>query len=143
MFARLMTTQVKPGQLQAVTNIYLDKILPVLEQQAGFNQLLVLRNPETDQEMTVCIWDSLEEMNAFSRRELSHLMNHFMPLIAAAPTVEIFQVCCQSDARPLSDHIQLGETSLGVRIEDETVAVYPDVQGAVVSGEYAKGNGHP
>lgn len=144
MFARLMTTKVKPGQLQAVTNFYLQEVLPVLEQQAGFNHLLVLRNPETEQEMSVCIWDNLEEMNEFSRHQLPHLMNHFTPLIAAVPTVEIYQVCCQSDARPLSERIQLGETSLGVRIEDEVVVVYPDVHEAMPTSEYAiQGNGHP
>ncbi|MBP8000450.1 MAG: antibiotic biosynthesis monooxygenase [Chloroflexi bacterium] len=118
MYARIVTSLVKPGHLQALTTLYQDEIVPIIALQPGFNQLLVLRNRETQQEISIALWDTEADMDAFSAHYLPPLMAKFTPLLAAAPKIEIHHLCCQAKAHPVAHPLQMGEASLGLHIED-------------------------
>jgi hypothetical protein len=109
---------VKPGQLVAVTTLYTDKVVPLIEQQHGFHGLLVLRNSETDQEVSISLWDTKGDMDDFAIHHVPQLMKEFLPYLTAAPAVAVHQVCCQAEAHPVMSHVQFSERSLGLHIEE-------------------------
>jgi heme-degrading monooxygenase HmoA len=134
MYARVVASQVKPGKLSAITRLYQDEIVPIIESQPGFNQLLVLSDPETNREISISIWAKEADMLAFSSNELPKLMDKFSTLLAAPPMVEIYRVCCRAEAHDIPHKTRFGEVSLGLHIGDpldiNPAGLEPELPGA-------------
>lgn len=116
MYARMVTSFVKPNQLPVMERLYKDELLPLIEHQPGFKGIFVLNDPEINKEVSVTLWDRVVDMEAFNVYLLS-LKDKFAPLLVSAPEVEIFQVAVPEEREPV-DVIALSESSLGIRIED-------------------------
>ena len=116
MYARMVTSHVRPNKLNELTTIYQETLLPLIEHQPGCSGIFVFNNPDEDKEISITLWERLVDMEAFNVNLLV-LKDRIAPLLVEAPEVEIFQVAIPRDVEPLS-HVPLSETSLGIRIED-------------------------
>ncbi|MCA9943088.1 MAG: hypothetical protein KC449_06380 [Anaerolineales bacterium] len=87
-----------------------------MEHQPGYRGIFVFNKPEENKEISVTFWQTLAEMEAFDLNLLP-IQDQFMPLLEAAPEIEIFQVVVPEDVPPIDD-VALSEASLGIRIED-------------------------
>jgi len=116
MYARIVTSQVRPGKLNEMTRLYQRTLRPVLEHQPGFKDILVFKNPETNKEISVTLWHTMADMEAF---DIDHapLLEKFAPFLSAAPTVEIFEVSLPPKLSSLHD-VPFSESSLGLRVEE-------------------------
>ena len=116
MYARMVTSHVRPNKLNEMTTIYRKALLPLIEHQPGFRGIFVFNNPDEDKEVSITLWERLVDMEAFNVNLLA-LKDKIAPLLAEAPDIEIFQVAIPQDVQPTRE-IALSETSLGIRIED-------------------------
>jgi len=116
MYARMVTSQVKPNKLNEMTTLYKNTLLPLIEHQPGCRGVFVFNDPEVNKEVSVTLWEKLVDMEAFNVNLLV-LRDRIAPLLAEAPEVEIFQVAIPEEIHPMRE-IALSETSLGIRIED-------------------------
>ena len=116
MYARMVTSHVRPNKLNEMTALYQNTLLPLIEHQPGYNGIFVLNDPDLNKEVSITLWEKLVDMEAFNVHLLG-LRDRIAPLLTEAPEVEIFQVAIPEDVKPMST-IALSETSLGLRIED-------------------------
>ena len=115
MYARMVTSFVKPYQLENMTAIYREKLLPMLEIQPGFKGLYVFNDADMNKEISITLWDRLVDMEAFNVNLLA-LRDEIVPLLKKAPDVQIFDVAIPAADKPFP--IGFNEMSLGVRIEN-------------------------
>jgi heme-degrading monooxygenase HmoA len=116
MYARMVTSDVKPQKLLKMTALYRDTLLPLVEYQPGFKGIFVFTNLEENKEVSITFWENLIDMEDFDSHLLP-LQDKITSFLSAAPQVEIFQVVVPEDVQPIDD-IALSEASLGIRIED-------------------------
>ena len=116
MYARMVTSHVRPNKLNELTTLYQKILLPLIDHQPGCKGIFVFNNPDENKEVSITLWDRLVDMEAFNVNLLA-LRDKIASLLLEAPEIEIFQVAIPQDVKPLSA-IALSETSLGIRIED-------------------------
>lgn len=116
MYARMVTSHVKPHLLDKIEAVYKEDLLPLIEHQPGFKGIFVMHDQASNKEVSITLWENIAYMEAFNVYLLS-LKDEFTPLLASVPEVEIFQVVVPGEPAPM-DVIALSESSLGIRIED-------------------------
>ncbi len=116
MYARMVTSRVKPNKLSELTTLYQKTLLPIIEHQPGYKGIYVLNDPDLNKEVSITLWERLVDMEAFNVNLLK-IKDQIAPLLAEAPEVEIFQVVIPEEVEPMRV-IALSETSLGIRVED-------------------------
>ncbi len=116
MYARMVTSHVRPNKLNELTTLYQKTLLPIIEHQPGYKGIFVLNDPELNKEVSITLWERLVDMEAFNVNLLK-LKDKIASLLIEAPEVEIFQVAIPEEVKAMSA-IALSETSLGIRIED-------------------------
>ena len=114
MYARVITSHILPHKLTKVSAFYQEKLIPLIEHQPGFKDIVVLTNPHTNKEVSITIWETKADMAAFSAK-LIPLIDDFVPLLVEAPHVEIFEVDLPLKDKP-GHGILLSEASLGLHI---------------------------
>jgi hypothetical protein len=92
--ARIVTTQIKPGQIDAAFDRMRDELLPVTRQQAGFLGLLAMSDPITGKGITATAWASEADMmtSQASGGRLERNLAAVSEYLVGAPTIENFEV---------------------------------------------------
>ena len=116
MYARMVTSRMRPNKLNEMTTLYQNTLLPLIEHQPGYKGIFVLNDPDLNKQISITLWEKLVDMEAFNVNLLG-LKDKIAPLLAEAPEIEIFQVAIPEEVESMSA-IALSETSLGIRIED-------------------------
>ncbi len=116
MYARMVTSRMKPNKLNEMTTLYQNTLLPLIEHQPGYKGIFVLNDPDLNKQISITLWEKLVDMEAVNVNLLG-FRDKIAPLLAEAPEVEIFQVAIPEEVESMSA-IALSETSLGIRIED-------------------------
>jgi heme-degrading monooxygenase HmoA len=93
MHARVVTFMVKSDNIETLTSIHLDEVIPALQQQAGFKGSRLLVDPGSGKSMIVTLWESQELMQAnentgWFREQLAK----FNAVFASPPTRETYEV---------------------------------------------------
>jgi quinol monooxygenase YgiN len=97
MVTRIVTVQIKPGQLEEAVRIFQDSILPAARQQPGFKSLTLLTDPATGKAMSVGHWSTEADLKASETNGfLQEQFAKFAQVIAAPPVREVFQISAQS-----------------------------------------------
>jgi heme-degrading monooxygenase HmoA len=93
MFTRVVAVKTKPGKSGELSKTFHDKILPILEDQPGFVDAIVLvSNTEPDQILSLSFWKSQQDAERYSYEQYSrinHLVSH---LVDSAPVARTFDV---------------------------------------------------
>jgi len=93
MFTRVIEVQSKPGRARELCQIVSDKVLPVLRNQPGFVDLLVLvSSTQSDRILAMSLWRTQEDAERYNREQyptVNELMKH---QVASAPKVQTFTV---------------------------------------------------
>jgi len=125
MYARIVTGQYQPGKIDEGLQILLNSILPAARQQPGYQGALALVDRTTDKGIAIALRETAADMQATETS--GYLQEQFakvMPLLAGAPTVEVYEVSIQEVqqgspggyARVLTATAHPGKTDEGVQI---------------------------
>lgn len=123
MYARLITFQVLPGKLNKLLHLYKETLRPILEQHAGFKDIFLLNNSTINKVISVTLWRTQADMEAFDVHCQS-LSAKFIPFLQMVPEVEIFEVNLPEAVSSIQD-VPFSELSLGVRIEEVSFDTNP------------------
>jgi quinol monooxygenase YgiN len=93
MFTRLVECEAKKGKIEDATRKLRNEVLPALQKQPGFIDLIALRDG-IDAERVLCLsfWDSKESAEKYDREHYDTLVGVLKPVLQTNPTVETLRV---------------------------------------------------
>jgi heme-degrading monooxygenase HmoA len=93
MFTRIVECRVKPDKRDEFNNKLRNDVLPILQKQPGFVDLIGLTS-ESDAErvISVSFWKSKEDAERYHREQYNRIVDTLKPTLRKDPTVETFNV---------------------------------------------------
>ena len=93
MIARVGITKVHPHKIDEGRQLWEQKIIPAMKKQKGFKNVFVLGDPKTRRVITVSIWESEADAQAWEKsQDQSALKNQLKDKAEAVPTPEHYEV---------------------------------------------------
>lgn len=93
MFTRVVAVRTKPGKARELTKSIHDKILPVLEDQQGFiDEILLVSDAEPDQILALSFWRSQEDAERYTHEQFPRINELISHLLESAPVSRTFNV---------------------------------------------------
>jgi quinol monooxygenase YgiN len=93
MFTRIVECQAKKGKTNALANKVRNEVLPTLQKQPGFMDLIALRDNEDDQRV-VCLsfWNSKESADLYQAEHYDLIVEKLAAEMETKPSLETMQV---------------------------------------------------
>jgi heme-degrading monooxygenase HmoA len=93
MFTRIVECQAKQGKSEVLAKKVRNEVLPSLQKQPGFVDLVALRD-NRDDERIVCLsfWDSKEKAEAYQREHYDIIVQMLRSELETDPTIESLRV---------------------------------------------------
>jgi quinol monooxygenase YgiN len=93
MFTRIVECYVKKDKREEFSDRMRDLVLPILQSQPGFVDLLALSSEdEPERAVSVSIWKSREDAERYHRARYDEIINALRPLLVDEPSVEYYNV---------------------------------------------------
>ena len=93
MFTRIVEINAQPGKAREASKTINDKVTPLLKNQPGFVDLIVLASTtQPDRILGMSFWKSQDDAERYNREQYPKVNEILRPLLAASPTVQTFNV---------------------------------------------------
>jgi quinol monooxygenase YgiN len=93
MFTRIVECYVKKEKRQDFTNKMQNVILPILQTQPGFVDLLALSSEdEPERTVSISLWESRADAERYHREHFDGILDSLRPLLRDEPSVEFYNV---------------------------------------------------
>lgn len=97
MFARVTTFQLQPGKIDAWLHIARESVIPVVRQQRGYKDGLVLTDTNANKIVVITLWETEADMKAGETSGyFQEQLTQVVPLLAAVPVPEAYEVSVQA-----------------------------------------------
>jgi len=91
MFTRVVEVQAKPGRARDLCNTISEKALPILRNQPGFvDELVLVSNSQADHILAISIWRTQEDAERYNREQYPTVNEMIKNQVASAPKVQTF-----------------------------------------------------
>jgi heme-degrading monooxygenase HmoA len=93
MFTRVVAVRTKPGKAKEFVKTIHDKILPILEDQPGFvDEILLVSSTEPDQILALSFWRSEQDAERYTHEEYPRINGLISHLVESTPVSRTFHV---------------------------------------------------
>jgi len=93
MFTRVVEITAKSGKAKELTNLFNDKVVPILKKQAGFvDETLLISDTDPNRFTAMSFWNSREDAERYNREEYPAIRGMVQPLLETDPVVRTFNV---------------------------------------------------
>jgi quinol monooxygenase YgiN len=93
MFTRIVECYVKKDKRQQFTEKMRDQVLPILQAQSGFVDLLALSSEdEPERTVSISLWKSRADAERYHREHFDEIVDSIRPLLRDDPSVELYNV---------------------------------------------------
>lgn len=93
MFTRVVEVQAKPGRAKDLCNTIAEKALPILRNQPGFvDELVMVSTTESDRVLAISLWKTQEDAERYNREQYPTVNELIQNQVASAPKVQTFTV---------------------------------------------------
>ncbi len=92
MYARQVSMVARPRSRAELVRRIESDIFPLLRKQEGFLDAMTFLNPSGKDLFAVCLWDSKENADAYSRRVYPEVYGFLSELIEGTPRVKYYEV---------------------------------------------------
>jgi quinol monooxygenase YgiN len=93
MFTRIVECYVKPEKIGDFNQIMQNRILPVLQAQAGFVDLIALSSEDEPERMVaLSIWNSRDDAERYHRAHYQEIVGSMRPVLQDEPSIELYNV---------------------------------------------------
>ena len=93
MFTRIVECYVKPEKIGDFNQTLQSRVLPILQAQAGFVDLIALHSEdEPDRMVALSIWNSRDDAEHYHRAHYEEIVDMMRPLLQDEPSVEFYNV---------------------------------------------------
>lgn len=93
MFTRIVECHVKPGKKDEFNNKLRNEVVPILQKQPGFVDVIGLiseSNPE--RVVSLSFWKTKEDAERYHREQYNRILDLIKPLVNRDPTIDTFTV---------------------------------------------------
>jgi heme-degrading monooxygenase HmoA len=93
MFTRIVECHVKPERKEDFENKLHNEVLPILQKQPGFVDLITLQ-PEDggERQLTLSFWNNKQDAERYQREQYSRIVDTIKPLLKRDPQVQAYKV---------------------------------------------------
>ena len=91
MFARNVSFRLKSNTHSDYTRTFENEILPLLRKQKGFKEELTLSNPGNPDAISISLWDSKANSDAYNTNTYPEVLRAFARMIDGTPKVQTFE----------------------------------------------------
>lgn len=88
--ARNVHFQIKPGMNGEFTKLFQNDVLPLLKQQKGFKEEVML--VDRDHGVGISLWDDRPSAEAYQSAGYANVLRKLTPVIDGTPRVETYEV---------------------------------------------------
>lgn len=103
MFARHVTMRLRADSLTKFAHVMENSVIPLLREQEGFLDQIVLVSAERAEAIVVTFWASKESEESFNRTQNPEVLTRLLEVLEGNPTVELFEAVTS-----VSRHISQG-----------------------------------
>lgn len=92
MYARLVTTHVKPGNFDLLTRKFEEKVIPMLRKQPGFRDEISFYDADKGESFAISFWDSEADERKYAKETYPELLKTLSETFVETPLVRRFEV---------------------------------------------------
>lgn len=92
MYARLVTTQLKPGKFDLATRKLEEKIIPMLKTQKGFRDEVSFFDKEKNESVAISFWDAEADLRKYEKDAYPEMVRVLSDTFEGTPEVRRFEV---------------------------------------------------
>ena len=93
MFTRIVECNVKPEKKDEFENKLRSEVLPILQKQPGFIDLIALQSEDEGERLiSLSFWNSKQDAERYHREHYARIVDMLKPLMKRDPKVEAFTV---------------------------------------------------
>jgi hypothetical protein len=93
MYARIVESTATPGQAGELHRISKERVIPIVRQQAGFvDGIVLISDTDRDRSVAISLWKSKEDHDKYVAGQLPQILQFIRPLLQNDPIVRTFNV---------------------------------------------------
>lgn len=92
MFARLVTTHMKPGQFDLATRKFEEKIIPTLRKQHGFRDEVSFFDKDRNESVAISFWETEADARKYEKDTYPEMVKTLSDTFEGIPDVKGFEV---------------------------------------------------
>ncbi len=93
MYTRVVEMTSKSGKARELCNTIDDKVLPILNKQAGFvDETVIVSDTEPNRVLALSFWHTREDAQRYEREQFDTVQKTVQHLLESAPVVRTFDV---------------------------------------------------
>jgi heme-degrading monooxygenase HmoA len=92
MFARNVTSKLKPNSAPEFSRLFEKEVLPIFRRQKGFLDEFVLIKTDNSEALVISLWDTKENADLYGRTAFPEAVNIMSKLVEGSPNLETFEV---------------------------------------------------
>jgi hypothetical protein len=94
MFSRIVTMKLKQNQnsVSDLTKTIDEKVLPLLQKQAGFKNAVFCASPNGTEAISVTVWDRKENAESYNQNTYPQVLQSLTALLDGSPNVKSLDV---------------------------------------------------
>jgi heme-degrading monooxygenase HmoA len=104
MFARSVTMRLKPNTVSEFNRTLEKEILPLLQKQKGFRDVLTLVSSNGSEVVGISLWDQRQDTEAYSRAAYPDVQRILSKVIEGTPQVHTYEVSLSTIHKMASQH---------------------------------------
>ena len=92
MFARVLTTHLKPGTFRLATNAFKNEVIPMLKKQKGFKDELAFYDEDREEGVAISFWEKEEDAVRYDREVYPEVKKFLAEAIDGTPELRTYKV---------------------------------------------------
>ncbi|MGC2232100.1 MAG: hypothetical protein WBA09_11395, partial [Candidatus Acidiferrum sp.] len=92
MFARKVTALLKPNSISRFSLLMEQRVIPMLRNQTGFQDVLTFFAPGVDAVTAISLWDSASNAEIYGRATYHEVLKRLAALLEGTPKVDTYEV---------------------------------------------------
>jgi heme-degrading monooxygenase HmoA len=93
MFTRIVECHVKPERKDEFETKLRNEVLPILQKQPGFVDLIALQpEDDSDRQVSISFWNTKQDAERYQRDQFSRITDSIKPLLKREPMVQTYTV---------------------------------------------------
>jgi heme-degrading monooxygenase HmoA len=92
MFARLVTTHLKPGKFDLVTRKFEEKVIPTLRKQPGFRDEVSFFDKDRSESVAISFWNTEADERLYQKDAYPEIVKSLSDTFEGTPEVRRFEV---------------------------------------------------
>jgi len=85
MFSRVVAVRTKPEKARQFAKTIQDKVLPILEEQPGFvDEIILVSDTEPDEILALSFWESQQDAERYTHEQYPRINELIFPLVESA-----------------------------------------------------------